>query len=368
MFRFLNKVCILLISGFLLIGLMGCSDENISANRSANTSNGNYSDNATKEKAEDPIEKEAKELYENMYPVFIGISYKENFIFNKDKELSLYIDGKEIEKLKQGEVRGYGFILSKGKHKIAVADSITNTDSETLSVEVDKILGKEAANVFIVGIAYKNGSATITDIVGTNITKYTSEETAQLEYYERLLAFPEDHFIAMDNFTAVLKKYGELYPQKGEHSYLLDDNYGYESNDTEYMPENKYDDADDCIEEVDSFDDGNDLNEEYLDESDEPDEDYIWDDYEFVFPYSDSEYIDESDLDSLSADECRIARNEIYARHGRRFDDMWLQEYFDSCSWYEGTIGAEDFSDDVLNEIEKVNLQVIVKYEDSMGY
>ena len=367
MAQFSKKIYILLITVFLLIGLMGCSDGNIGTNEFEDTSNGSYSDNAKEDKIEDTIEKEAEELYENMYPVFIGVSYKENFIFSKDKVLSLYIDGEEIKKLKQGEVSGYGFILSKGKHKISVADNIINADSETFTVGEDKVLGKEAANVFIVGIAYKNGSAIITDIVGTNITEYTSEETAKLEYYERLLAFPED-FTAVGNFTEVLKKYGELYPQKGENSYWLDDNYGQVSNDTEYMPENEYDDADDYIEEEYSFDEGNDLNEEYLDGSDEPDEDHIGDDYEFVLPYSDSEYINEFDLDSLSADECRIARNEIYARHGRRFDDMQLQEYFDSCSWYEGTIRAEDFSDDVLNEVEKANLQVIVEYEESMGY
>ncbi len=364
MVQFSKKLYILLITVFLSIGLMGCSDGNISTNESEDTSNGDYSDNATEEKIEDPIEKEAEELYENMYPVFIGVSYKENFIFSKDKELSLYIDGEEIEKLKQGEVSGYGFILSKGKHKIAVADNIINADSETFTVGEDKILGKEAANVFIIGIAYKNGSAIITDIVGTNITEYTSVESAKVEYYERLLAFPEDHFIAVGNFTAVLKKYGELYPQKGEDSFLLDDNYGQASNNTEEMPKDEYGYLDDNG----YFDEDSDLNEEYLGGSDDPDEGHIWNDYEFVFPYSDSEYIDEADLDSLSADECRIARNEIYARHGRRFDDMQLQEYFESCSWYEGTIKPEDFSDDVLNEIEIANLQVIVEYEESMGY
>ncbi|MFR9148557.1 MAG: YARHG domain-containing protein [Hungatella sp.] len=30
----------------------------------------------------------------------------------------------------------------------------------------------------------------------------------------------------------------------------------------------------------------------------------------------------------------RFAKNEIYARHGRRFHDSELQGYFDQLSWY----------------------------------
>ncbi|EEG57590.1 hypothetical protein CLOSTASPAR_00394 [[Clostridium] asparagiforme DSM 15981] len=36
---------------------------------------------------------------------------------------------------------------------------------------------------------------------------------------------------------------------------------------------------------------------------------------------------------NLSAQRLRIAKNEIYTRHGRRFTDMELQQYFNSCSY-----------------------------------
>ena len=74
------------------------------------------------------------------------------------------------------------------------------------------------------------------------------------------------------------------------------------------------------------------------------------------------------DLNGLSADDCKIARNEIYARHGRLFNDENLQEYFNQCSWYEGTIQPDDFSQDMLNEVELANLQIISDYEEEMGY
>lgn len=42
----------------------------------------------------------------------------------------------------------------------------------------------------------------------------------------------------------------------------------------------------------------------------------------------------DSDLSGLSKSKLRIARNEIYARHHRKFDSADLQIYFDKKSWY----------------------------------
>ena len=67
--------------------------------------------------------------------------------------------------------------------------------------------------------------------------------------------------------------------------------------------------------------------------------------------------------------ECRVARNEIYARHGRLFKDSALQEYFNGCSWYKGTIAPEAFRDDsVLSRLEKDNIKVIEAYEKQHHY
>lgn len=89
---------------------------------------------------------------------------------------------------------------------------------------------------------------------------------------------------------------------------------------------------------------------------------------EYILPESDSRYLVEGDLWVLSKEECRIARNEIFARHGRRFDDEFLQAYFDSCGWYVGTVAPEDFDDSVLNEYEVANRDLIVEYEQEMEY
>ena len=78
--------------------------------------------------------------------------------------------------------------------------------------------------------------------------------------------------------------------------------------------------------------------------------------------------LDKSELAGLSAEQCRIARNEIYAKHGRMFDDAGLQNYFNSCSWYHGTIQADRFSDTMLSDIEIQNRNLIVSYEKEKGY
>ncbi len=70
----------------------------------------------------------------------------------------------------------------------------------------------------------------------------------------------------------------------------------------------------------------------------------------------------------LSAEQCRIARNELYARYGRKFSDIGLQTYFNSCSWYQGSIAPEDFNETVFNEYEIANRDLIVQYEIEMGY
>lgn len=86
---------------------------------------------------------------------------------------------------------------------------------------------------------------------------------------------------------------------------------------------------------------------------------------EYVFPDSDSRYLTLADLVGLDAQTLRYARNEIYARHGRRFSDQELQAYFDGKSWYQGTIEPEDFEESLLSEIEKTNAELILMYENS---
>lgn len=96
--------------------------------------------------------------------------------------------------------------------------------------------------------------------------------------------------------------------------------------------------------------------------------DYNTSSSEYVIPYSDTQMLTESDLVGLTKEECRIARNEIYARHGRMFSDPDLQSYFNSMSWYDGYLTADEFDESVLSQTEKDNLNTIAAYESKQGW
>jgi hypothetical protein len=72
-----------------------------------------------------------------------------------------------------------------------------------------------------------------------------------------------------------------------------------------------------------------------------------------------------SELQGRSSWELNILRNEIYARHGRRFDDHALQSYFDSQPWYRGTFAPNRFREDWLTPVERANATLIREYQAS---
>ncbi len=86
-------------------------------------------------------------------------------------------------------------------------------------------------------------------------------------------------------------------------------------------------------------------------------------DDDYIFPDSSTRYLTDEDLAGLSSGTLRLARNEIYARHGYIFSDESLQNYFNSKSWYKGTTPAANFNENVLNEVEKANISKIQSYE-----
>ena len=80
---------------------------------------------------------------------------------------------------------------------------------------------------------------------------------------------------------------------------------------------------------------------------------------EYILPESDTRYVEQDEIDQLTKNEVRLAINEIYARHGRIFENSELREYFESKDWYDGTIEPEDFDEDVLNQYEKANVKLL---------
>ncbi len=118
---------------------------------------------------------------------------------------------------------------------------------------------------------------------------------------------------------------------------------------------------------LDSSDDSSDRSSEVLKETNAEETNLS----EYIIPDSNSRYLTENDLEGLSQDEVCLARNEIFARYGRKFRTDWIRDYFLSTSWYEEQYEPDEFdaiSNDIFNEYEKENIRIIVAYEAKMGY
>jgi len=79
----------------------------------------------------------------------------------------------------------------------------------------------------------------------------------------------------------------------------------------------------------------------------------------YILPASSNRALTKDELADLTAWELKLARNEIYARHGRQFKTKELQDYFNQQSWYQGTIEADHFDEGSLSAIEKVNIALL---------
>ena len=85
---------------------------------------------------------------------------------------------------------------------------------------------------------------------------------------------------------------------------------------------------------------------------------------EYMLPTSSIFLLDPAMLAGLSDNTLWIARNEIYARHGRQFTNEYLQQYFNRRTWYEGVIPPQEFQESALNQIERDNLQLLTAAEE----
>lgn len=84
---------------------------------------------------------------------------------------------------------------------------------------------------------------------------------------------------------------------------------------------------------------------------------------EYIFPESDKKLLTRAEVEAHTKEELRLARNEIYARHGMIFGGD-LAEYFSSKSWYRGTVSGEEFNDKVeMSLIEEENIILIQEVE-----
>ena len=90
---------------------------------------------------------------------------------------------------------------------------------------------------------------------------------------------------------------------------------------------------------------------------------------DFMLDFSSDRAVDRSDLDGMSLAQLRIARNEIFARHGRQFNDPLLNQWFYSKTWYLNIpvkYSPDDFdknNPNPLTKLERSNAEFIKSYE-----
>lgn len=92
---------------------------------------------------------------------------------------------------------------------------------------------------------------------------------------------------------------------------------------------------------------------------------------DYILSESNTKYLSYSDVEGLSKDQMFYARNEIYARHGRKFKNEQLQNYFNSKSWYKPIHDGEVFDSmqkTIFNDYEKENIKLITRVEEEKGY
>ena len=86
----------------------------------------------------------------------------------------------------------------------------------------------------------------------------------------------------------------------------------------------------------------------------------------YILPQSAERRLTEADLEGLSHQQLCLARNEIYARHGRRFKNKDIAAYFAEKDWYYPSIDASVFDanqNSYLSEDELYNATFMLGYE-----
>lgn len=87
---------------------------------------------------------------------------------------------------------------------------------------------------------------------------------------------------------------------------------------------------------------------------------------DYILIDSNKKYISQKKIRKLSTKELAIARNEIYARKGRKFTTKKWKNYFKKKKWYKPKYGAKYFDKHekkILNKYERENIKRIKKIE-----
>lgn len=77
--------------------------------------------------------------------------------------------------------------------------------------------------------------------------------------------------------------------------------------------------------------------------------------------------ITQAHLDGFNALSLDLLRNAVFARHGRRFVNSTLQDYFNRQPWYTPRYDPDQFPARLLTPIERYNVDTILRYQQRTG-
>lgn len=94
-------------------------------------------------------------------------------------------------------------------------------------------------------------------------------------------------------------------------------------------------------------------------------------DDQYYYPELSERVFSEDEFNDFNRTDLSIARNELFARHGRSFADPFFKQVFAVKSWYEPTLSAAEFDSrrtEILTDIEEKNVQTIIACESARGF
>ncbi len=94
---------------------------------------------------------------------------------------------------------------------------------------------------------------------------------------------------------------------------------------------------------------------------------YDYPGYFYDYDWLSQRRITEAELDGNSALSLDLLRNAVFARHGRRFVNSTLQDYFNSQPWYTPRYDPDQFPARLLTPIERHNVDTILRYQQQTG-
>jgi uncharacterized membrane protein YvbJ len=83
---------------------------------------------------------------------------------------------------------------------------------------------------------------------------------------------------------------------------------------------------------------------------------------DYILRDSEKKVLTQNEIAALSKEQVRIARNEIYARHGYIFKSQDLQQYFTTKPWYH----ADPTYGGALNKVELENIKILKVREEQL--